>query len=139
MPLFKNAMLLEHTKKDTVTAMKLRKWVGKINMTLFEFTILGHNFGIGISWDWTLLYHALIYGGTVPVVALIKSLVSYYWWGLTLFSTCLQTGLITSCFASLYLEILQMWQFEWGCGMFGLADLAVSWGAAYLVYRILRR
>ena len=110
-------------------------------MTLFEFTILEHNFGIGISWDWTLLYHALIYGGTVPVVAFIYAhvfIVKHFTYHNS-YRAGLRSGLVASITAFFYLEILQMWQYHWGCGIFGLADFAVSWGVAYVVYRILRR
>ena len=102
-------------------------------MTLLDWTWFGHNFGIGISWDWTLLWHVLIYGGTVWVFAFITNGYPHN----PLFYAS-RLGLSVSLTAAFYLEILQMWQYHWGCGMGDPLDLAVSWGAAYVVYRRLR-
>ena len=97
-------------------------------MLLFEFTIFEHLYGVGISFDLTLISHALIYGGTVVLVALLWAPCQ---------NSALRSGLLASLTASLFLEINQMYQWHWECGFFGIGDIVVSWASAYIVYLLL--
>ena len=111
---------------------------------LLDWHWLGHHFGIGISLDWWNWWiHPLVYGLTVPVVAVLVVWVrlSRLNWKLlkTFFVGQLDVGLIASMTAALYLEILQTWQYNWNCGWGDPLDLLLSWLAAYGVYRMLRR
>ena len=122
-------------------------------MTLLEFTIFWHNYGIGVSWDWTLLTHAIIYGGLVFVGAFVSDMIKFppdYMptiqtvFGQRTYSSML-AGLLASITAALFVELGQMYQYHWKlpngdpCGMFGLGDIVVSWGSACLMYKLLRR
>lgn len=114
-------------------------------MILFDWTWFGHEYAVGYSFDYTLLVHAAIYGVTVLGVMLlmllnVTSSVTSFWRSHLIRWPFIQTGLIASMTAALYLEVLQMWQYEWNVGnFFGLADIVVGWSSAILVYYILRR
>ena len=115
---------------------------------ILEWVWFGHSYGIGISLDWTLLSHVIIYGLTVPVVAFLMSIHVLRGFGWKFFKISfdgrLECGLVTSMTAALYLELLQMWQYHWTIvngdhvGMGDPLDLLLSWGSAYMVYWILR-
>ena len=112
-------------------------------MILFDFTLFGHNYGVGYNIDFTLLRHILIYGGTVFLVAWVTNKIV---WGLRIQMSVysISTGLAASLVSAFYLELMQMYQYHYKTasgdhvGMFGVLDWVVSWLAAYIVYRVMR-
>ena len=119
-------------------------------MILFDWTWLGHDFGVGVAWDWTLITHALFFGALVPIAAFTYGfLYGYAYWEMGMWRRWVwlrRAGLLVSLTAALVVEVGQMWQFHWKiavtgepAGMFGLGDLAAGGFAALLVYWLLRR